>query len=267
MFFDDDTDGQLSSFAGGSQQLGGLLSDTSLGENKIILELVYATENERNAPTLMPYPQRLIDRMMTLVASKSAEADRLAVQEQEEVAEGSTSLLPFHTSDILRLEIQRAQFFLSELMRTRIEKIEKLAPTIAYEKMRERSQPWSSLTPPAQGSSESYLASSIHQNLSENEAFFAERLFEMQQNCLLQGGLRLVPEPLQKLVPNLPHGEGEEILPRPNLNKRVFVLALENLGEVQLDSDLTQEVNAGEIFIVPYRSFQHFIADGRARLV
>lgn len=267
MFFDDFNDDEL-----GTQQ-GGLLSSApdasglaAGGTGTAVMDLIYATENERNCPTILPYPTALMDRVTALVAHHLHQADEIE-QEEQRVAKESTevlSLLPFRPAGIMQADLQRVKFFLSELLRTRLAKIEKLCSTIAHEGT---SDDFSidgnvPLTPPSGGD-----GAGLRSALSANEIMLAEQLAALQKQCIYQGGLHLLPEPLQHLTPNPPHGEGPEILPSPNTSAYVFVLALVDLGVVSLDVDVEQEIRAGEIFLVPYKALAPFVVEGKARLV
>lgn len=239
-----------------SQRLSSPSSDAASRSSALLTyRLIYALENERHAPEILPYPAEAISGAISKIVECTAiarQAEENERRDAEDSADG-VSLLPFRPSDIIKLELQRIRFFLTDLLRTRLRKIKSLCTRITSEPT--LSQP----RPP-----EAVLYRPL---LSDNERIVADRLTEIFETSVQRSGLQFAPAALQKLTPNLPHGEGEEILPEPNLNTRVFVLALEDLGDVELAPDVVQHVSPGEIFLVPYRTFRSFIVDGRARLV
>lgn len=264
MFFDDDED------LGGTQQ-GGFLSSTpntgasSSGPSTVVMDLIYATENERNCPTILPYPTDVMHRAGAALVSHTQLADTLEAEEQREARDNvlGVSLLPFRPAGIMRADIQRLKFFVGELLRTRLAKIEQLCVTIANEGASDDTLDGAIAFTPPSGSDGAGLRSA----LSINELHLAEELAALQKHCLFQGGLHLIPEPLQHLTPHPPHGEGAEVLPQPNTSAYVFVLALVDLGVVTIAADVEQDIRAGEIFLMPYKVLAPFVVEGKARLV
>ncbi|CAD2218616.1 GINS complex subunit 4 [Angomonas deanei] len=224
----------------------------------VIGGLIQACECERFCPDILPYPSELIDRAATQIARSHSRADQLAEQERREAAdsESGSSLLPFKASNILKLEVQRCQFFLTELLRCRIRKIESLSCLIAYERVLEE-----------EGDGTAAVEHPQRHHLSDNEKVVADRLAEMAQQCVLRSGMQSAPVQLRSLVPNPPYGEGMEILPQPDVNVYIFGAALEDLGVVELDDGASQEIKAGEVFLMPYRTLRPFVVGGQVRLV
>ncbi|KAG8341056.1 putative DNA replication complex GINS protein SLD5 C terminus [Trypanosoma vivax] len=218
----------------------------------LMKSLIQATENERCSPDILPYPQAIIDSVVAQIAAQSEQISYLSSEEKQKAAESTTgvSLLPFKPSDLMALEVQRTQFFLCELLRCRLRKIESLALTIFYE-----GQPGSDAT------------THLRDMLSYNEIVAADRLAQLIGKSVLQSGMQSAPADLQHLVPHQPYAEGAEILPLPDLDRYVFCVVLDDLGVVQLGEDAEQTVRAGEVFIVPYRAFRPYILEGRVRLI
>nr|CCD13516.1 unnamed protein product [Trypanosoma congolense IL3000] len=218
----------------------------------LLKSLIQATENERCAPDILPYPEAVIDGVIAQMALQNEQIRLLSAEEKQKAATSSTgiSLLPFKPSDIMALEVQRAQFFLVELLRCRLRKIESLALTIHYESQSGANAP-----------------THLRDHLSHNEVIVADRLAELITRCVRQAGLQSVPPELQQLVPNPPYAEGVEVLPLPDVDRYVFCVVLDDLGVVRLGEDAEQTVHAGEVFIVPYHTFRPYILEGRVRLV
>ncbi|ESS70831.1 GINS complex subunit 4 [Trypanosoma cruzi] len=220
--------------------------------SELLKSLIQATENERCAPDILPYPEAIVDGVAAQIAVQNEQIRLLSAEEKQQTAEKDpgASLLPFKPSDIMALEVQRAQFFLSELLRCRLRKIEALALSLFYE-----------------GQLHSDAPTQLRGMLSHNEVIVADRLAELMTEYVLQAGLQSAPAELQCLIPNLPYAEGVEMLPVPEIDQYVFCVVLDDLGVVRLGEDAVQAVHAGEIFLVPYRAFRPYILDGRVRLV
>lgn len=228
------------------------------GNASSIVELLKeAAENERHCPDILPYPSRIVESAVAQLARTQIRVRHLAEEEKREAADPDRgrSLLPFKPSDIIALELQRAQFFLCELLRCRLRKVEMLATTIYYEGLQE-----------AEGA-ESGVLLPQRRHLSENEKVVADRLAELSQNLLLRVGLQAAPPELRRLTPNPPYAEGIEVLPVPDIDQYVFGVALEDLGVVDLGENAAQVINGGEIFLMPYRTFRPYVISGHVRLL
>lgn len=224
--------------------------------------LVEATENERNCPDILPYPGKIIDTVTALMAEQQARIARLVEEEKRRTEEnaGTPTLLPFKPSDIMNVELQRVQFFLCELLRCRLRKIDALCSAIYYEGLLEERRA-SSL-----GARDPVLTPQ-RANLSPKERIVADRLAVASQKAVLLSGLQSAPEELHKLIPNPPHAEGMEILPQPDLHTYIFGMALQDLGVVQLGEGAEQTIHAGEMFLIPYHTFRPYIIAGKVRLL
>ena len=238
-------------------------SDDGDGHANLIYQLIYAVENTHHSPTLLPYPQAVVDSITGLVVAQTKAVEDLVEverQEQEQALQlGEATFLPFHRSDILKFELQRVQFLLCELLRSRLHLIDKLCFLITDEVAGAAA---------ARGGPQARTTTAFSELLSSNELAIALRIAKMKHACMLSSGLRNAPEPLQHLVPNLPHGEGPEILPVVELGKHVCVYLLQDIaGPVELAPDVSETMSKGEIFLVPFASLSQFVADGRARLI
>lgn len=273
--------GTASSDGAGDSLLGAFESDeaSSLGGNAdVIYKLIHAVENTHFSPVLLPYPADVVDRATGLVVAQTALIDELVQQEQADNAEQQEqTLIPFKRSDMAKYEIQRVQFLLCELLRCRLQLIEKLCFAIAHEAASSvpdgeggavsGPKPYLSSSSAA-GASASPLRRPYAELLSPNERAIAARLAQLKHAAMLASGLRNVPEALQHLVPALPHGEGPEILPVVAVDRHVFVYLLQDMeGPIELAPDVSETMSRGEIFLVPFSSLGHFVADGRARLI
>ncbi|KAG5474172.1 hypothetical protein CUR178_04284 [Leishmania enriettii] len=241
--------------------------------------LMEATANERFSPEVLPYPASAID---TVVGFVHRAQERLEAMVAEEKREGAArSLLPFRPSDIMGLEMQRVQFFLCELLRCRLRKIEHLAMSIYYEGLvaaqSAEAQPGmeqtdGSVAPPSASAAAALPEVRVpqRQNLSPKEQWVADQLARSAHAALMESGLQSMPAPLQYLIPHPPEAEGLEILPEPDLGAYVFGVALEDLGVVNLGEggqDASRAINAGELFLTPYHNFRPYIISGQVRLV
>jgi GINS complex subunit 4 len=235
------------------------------GNAGVIYKLIHAVENTHFSPVLLPYPKEVVDRVTELIIAQTRAIEDLVQVERSENDNDpqQIQLIPFKRSDMAKFELQRVQFLLCELLRCRIRLIEKLCFLILHEENSSISggDPSSTaLSPP--------LARPYSELLSPNEKAIALRLAQLKHACMMSSGLRNLPEPLQQLVPALPHGEGQEILPVVESGKHVFVYMLQDIaGPIELAPDVTETMSQGEIFLVPFMSLGHLVADGRARLI
>lgn len=244
----------------------GATDDDSTSTSDVIRRLIHAVGNDHHAPDIIPYPTQLVDAVSECIVRQGRIAAELIEEEKAAAALQEFSYLPFKRSDIIKIEIQRIQFLLCELLRSRIRKIEKLAFAIVSAGESSDSTSGGNMSP---GAASSQRAGNPYTDiLSPNEMLIAHRLAGLRHACMLNSGLRHVPDPLQMLVPNLPHGEGQEILPVVDLGKHVFVFILQDIGHVvELAPGLNETLTKGEIFLVPYKALQSLVLDGKARLM
>lgn len=232
--------------------------------------LIEATENERHCPDILPYPAAVVDTIVAHLAQQRTRIAQLARQEKETAARTQPiSLLPFKPSDIMAVELQRIEFFLGELLRCRLKKIEAFCTLIHYEGQAEAYEQQQQQQQGTDKQGREFLPVQTPQraNLSANERVVADRLAMAKQRAVLQAGLQGAPEPLQHLEPHPPYGEGIEVLPEPDLDTYVFGVSLEDLGVVQVGEFAEQTIHAGEIFLMPYRTFRPYVLAGRVRLL
>lgn len=266
------------SFMGGIAMtpLGGAAGSSAAGA--AIQLLMEATANERLSPEILPYPASTVNTVTELLRVAQ---QRVGQRVEEEKRERTRSLLPFRPSDIMHLELQRIQFFLCELLRCRLRKIDQLCLSIWYEGLEaQQAEQRASLAVATAGENEEDAAAAPsplpevrvpqRRNLSPREVVVADRLALGVHRAALESGLQSAPAPLRHLVPHLPDAEGLEILPEPDLGAYVFGVALEDLGVVNLGEgmqDASRAINAGELFLTPYRNFRPFVMAGQVRLV
>ncbi|CAG9577967.1 conserved hypothetical protein [Leishmania major strain Friedlin] len=258
---------------------GGAAAKTQSASAAAIQLLIEATANERFSPEVLPYPATTISTVVHLIQRTQERVEAMVAEEKREGA--ARSLLPFRPSDIMGLEMQRIQFFLCELLRCRLRKIEHLATSIYYEGLRagQSSMPQSGLgqADETEAFSSASAAAALpevrvpqRQNLSLKEKWVADRLAKSAHAALMASGLQSMPAALQYLVPYPSEAEGLEILPEPDLGAYVFGVALEDLGVVNLGEggqDASRAINAGELFLTPYHNFRPYVMSGQVRLV
>lgn len=257
-----------------SFSLDGGLTSTQGGHNSsaaAIQLLMEATANERLSPEILPYPASTVDTVTRLLRTTQ---QRVAQRVEEEKKERTRSLLPFRPSDIMHLELQRIQFFLCELLRCRLRKIDQLCLSIWYEGQAQQRAAHSAGMENEEAAAGVAASPEVRvpqrQHLSPQELVVAERLAVNVHRAVLESGLQAAPPALQHLVPHLPDAEGLEVLPEPDLGAYVFGVALEDLGVVNLGEgvqDASRAINAGELFLTPYRNFRPFVMAGQVRLV
>ncbi|CCW67298.1 unnamed protein product [Phytomonas sp. Hart1] len=224
-----------------------------------VTSLVNATESERHCPDILRYPTALIDTAVGFIAHQQERVRQLLEAEKKASARelsDTVSLLPFKPSDIMSLELQRLQFFLCELLRCRLRKIEAMCMSIYYEGLLEENH-----------ATEVEVPSPQRGFLSHNERIVADRLAIASRKAALQVGLSGVPEALQHLLPHPPDGEGNEVLPEPDLNTYVFGIALVDLDMVRVGKNSEQSIQSNDLFLMPYSTFRPYVRAGQVRLV
>lgn len=266
---------------------GGLYGNQ--GSSNWVHELAQLTTTERQCPDILPYPETFIQRVMQRLNERQLEVAALVEREKESVSGGaSTGLLPFQPSDIMQLEMQRARFFLTEFLRCRLHKIERLCQSIYYEGMVERqlqrrresrARRGGGGPSASQEGGEEALAGEWDEvvldpppfpqraNLSPNEIVVADRLALLAKRAVSRAGLHLIPDTLQHLTPHLPEGEGMEVLPGPKLHTYVFGQATVELGVVPFGDGADQQIHEGDVFLVPYKTFRPYVMNGDVRLL
>jgi len=215
----------------------------------LVHALIFATESERWCPEILPYPHTLVQRAIEALMQHSAtiaQMKQAAAAHDSDDDPGSRTALPFKAWDILSYDAQRTEALLGDLLRMRMRKIEAMSAAIAYQ-------------------NKNGLGKYTHV-LSPNELAVALRLHDMRERYLENCGLSGVPSALRSLLPNPPVAEGPEILPHENVDAHVIVYILTDLGAVDLGGE-RNEMNKGEMYLVPYRSIRPYVVDGRARLL
>lgn len=207
-----------------------------LGGTDFPTALLQVLQNERFAPEILPYPSSTLDRAFKAINEQVAAA---AVAAKNSVP----TALPFGPADIHRMDAQRAQFLVSDLIRLRAKKIQKMCFAISH-----RSVDWIDI-------------------LSQNELRLAQRIADMTHESMMISALGQLPPSLQLLVPNPPQAEGDEILPRVEVNRYVVALFLEDAGVIDLGGGHSQETRLGDILLAPYVVLKPLLITGKARLI
>ena len=299
-------DGPASATTSVSMSMGG---GYGAGELSLLEALVIVTQNERLSPDVLKYPQDLIDGALASLAAQRRIVDVAIERHQERLRrklggfsadddddEGDYSLpgggteiqhlvtgaslqLPIQPHDILRLEMTRLEFLVSELLRVRLQKIHQLCHRIHY------------------------LSDAYTTLLSEKEAIMASKFCELYEDAVLQSAMGPVtmanaaqrgttPKAAarQYFTPSLsdgaglagaspsasaplslssqgPSSAGHNPLPVPDKRARVFVCALEDLGQVDVAPNVSTNVAEGETLLTPLDVFETALNQRKARLL
>ena len=229
--------------------------DATAAPVSLAKRLIGLCDNERHAPELLPYPgdevqhvmgaieqqQAVIDKLEAEDAAKAAE---LELEAEEDPSRTVASFLPFRGEHVYRLEVSRLTYLLSDLIRLRVRKIQKLATYIL-------AQP------------EAWQA----ERLSDNERVLCAKLAEITEKAVQRNGLAMLPEPFRRLVPNPQLGEGPDVLSQPNLDEFVFVAALETVAVTLPDMEDEKTLEPGEMWVCRYATIAEHVLSGKMRLV
>lgn len=256
-------------------------------------QLQQLTQTERQCPDILPYPEKFMRYATLRLAQRENEIKDLVEKEKMLTAsenEEMQRLLPFHPSDVMELELQRARFFITEFLRCRLRKIECFCVRLYYEGMIERKEKQredgfekevsTEMEGVVRNGGTSALSNvgeytqalenlpfSLRQHLSESEVTVADRLALAMERAIKHAGAHLLPEPLQRLIPQPPYGEGVEILPSPQHETYIFGKATTELGVVSFGEGADQEIHEGDLFLVPYYTFRPYVLSGAVRLL
>lgn len=216
------------------------------GGATIAWKLITLVENERHAPEILPYPDAIVSEALQGLAHQTEVIASLIQARKERDADSSASasasFLPFGPEDLLRVEVQRLQYLVTDLLRIRLKKIHRYASLIASD------------------------TSAYATTLTPNETAVALRIHTLVQQAVLDGGLRLVAPELQSILPS-PHAEGPECLPTPDLRRFVFATALQPM-QLQLPDVLQpQDMKPGDVWICRYEDLRPYLLAGQLRLL
>lgn len=256
-------------------------------------QLQQLTQTERQCPDILPYPEKFMQYATLRLAQREKEIKDLVEKEKALTASESEEmqrLLPFNPSDVMELEMQRTRFFITEFLRCRLRKIESFCVRLYYEGMLSRKEQhrkdgWEKEESTAveegvrnggtssQNNVDEYtqalniLPFSLRKHLSVSEVAVADRLALAMEKAVRHAGAHLLPEPLQRLIPQPPYGEGVEILPSPQHETYIFGKATTELGVVSFGEGADQEIHEGDLFLVPYYTFRPYVLSGAVRLL
>ena len=193
-----------------------------------ILQLESALRREKVSPEILMYEDELITKVVTRIEEKH---DALTSENAENIEQQYDRI-------IQQLDLDRVKYLLSNYLRTRLIKIQTLAIHIV-------------------------LTDQI-QMLSSKEYAFLEKYYVIKTNHFKKTFLLNIPEEFRRI-----EREENTISPDtgPDLDKHIFLKALEEIGRVDLMNGENIELKKDDIFLLPYSIIKPLLLNRRIDLI
>eukprot|EP00246_Nothoceros_aenigmaticus_P013449 TRINITY_DN4638_c0_g1_i2.p1 TRINITY_DN4638_c0_g1~~TRINITY_DN4638_c0_g1_i2.p1 ORF type:complete len:219 (-),score=37.28 TRINITY_DN4638_c0_g1_i2:99-731(-) len=189
--------------------------------------------NEKMAPEILPFQTLLVERIREQVA--------LVEQNIGELEEEGTQELIL---SIYRMDLNRTLFLLRSYLRTRLCKIDKhvLHVLSTPENLRK---------------------------LSDDEQQYAERYLDILEKHLRNSVLDKLPDGYTSLIKQVESAEGEDMIPKPDLNTFVFCKSKDIVGSLQLDDkgEQTVDMTPDDLHILRYSAVRTLVENDRVEFV
>ena len=193
-----------------------------------IQQLEDIVRREKASPEIQLYEEDLINKIVTRIEEKQESINSTNVENFDQQFDGL----------IHRLDLDRIKYLLSNYLRTRLLKIQSLAVNIV-------------------------LTDQIHM-LSSKEYSFLEKYYVIKTNHFKKSFLLKIPEEFRKI-----EHEENTISPDtgPNMDKRIFIKALEDVGRFDLTNGENIEIKKNDVYLLPYAIIKPLLVGKRAELI
>lgn len=167
------------------------------------------------------------------------------VDELKQRIEDQTTLLDSTSSErredsvfknIARQELDRLQYLIRSFLRARLAKVHKYA--LFYTR-----------------------ADTRRSRLSPAETEFAMNFCELQLNHFVASGLKLLDADHQKIDAKA------GMISKPNVDTHVFCRILEDIGEFEIEENVSIDLGEGDIWVLRYSAIEMLLLEGRAVLI
>ena len=206
--------------------------------NEDVILLRQAFMNEKVAPEILPFKERLVRDLKDQIENQQAVIDETPADADEAFA-----------SELYQMEIDRIKYLLASYLRTRIFKLQKNVLYIL-------------------GNEEQ------HSRLSLREFEFAKKYLNLIQGHLNERVLGELPDEYASLTSKYEGGEDNpaadtSMIPSPDLDAFVFCQVHRDVGTIVVDDDgnVQAQLNKGDLFASRYRCIQGLVEDGAVTLV
>lgn len=202
-----------------------------------IFELESALRREKVCPEILMYEEELISRLVSRL-DESQDKLNTAVESLDQLFE----------TQIYQLDLDRVKYLISNYLRTRLLKIQTFAIKIAE--------------------------NSDYQMLSNKELDFVMKYYVLKTNHLKKSFLLKIPELLRGIIPKKDEegkeSQEHEMTPNVievNLEKHVFVKALEEIGGFRLGNGEEIMIQRDDIVLLPYSSVRELLKAKKVDLI
>mmetsp|Transcript_27249 Transcript_27249/g.37913 ORF Transcript_27249/g.37913 Transcript_27249/m.37913 type:complete len:227 (-) Transcript_27249:78-758(-) len=190
--------------------------------------------NERLCMDLLHYDEGIVNAVLSELSSR---------EEAASTAKSPSTTLAFDPFDLIRTELTRCKYILSDYLRIRLEKIAEISHSLPLDEVRQR-------------------------KLSPQEKSWVTTYARMEHSAMLDGGLGMLPEELHSLTPGPPPADGEEILCEAPLHHYVFTRVLVDVGSWDLGGEANSyDLKKGDLYALKYGAVADLIKKGKAALV
>ena len=193
-----------------------------------ILQLESALRREKVSPEILMYEETLVGKILTGIEEKQEILDSTPTETIEQQFE----------YQIYQLDLDRIKYLLSNYLRTRLIKIQSLAITIAINEQAEM--------------------------LSTTEFDFLKKYYILKTNHFKRSFLLKIPEQFRK-IEHEEHSKSPDSL--PNMEKYVFIKALEEIGTYHLETGEDIDIHKDDIFLLPYISIKPLLLANKVDVV
>ena len=193
-----------------------------------IYQLESALRREKLSPEILMYEDSLVSRILGKLDEKQEFLNTSPAGSLDEQFE----------YQIYQLDLDRIKYLMSNYLRTRLLKIQSLAITIVLKDQTSM--------------------------LSNKEFEFLGKYYLLKTNHFKKSFLLKIPEEFRKIE----HEEHSKTpITMPNLDKHVFVKALEDIGGLRLKDNLDIEVRKDDIFLLPFSAVKMLLKDNKVDLI
>lgn len=199
--------------------------------------------NERAAPHILPYERQAVEELTEVINNQQKIIDGVMDFKPRNEEEGQKIADDKFACSLYQMEVNRLNYIVTSYHRTRLSKIQQYPMHI-------------------------YRDNDLKQRLSKSELSFLGNYIDLISGHLEQTVTNHLPPQFKSLTDEGSLGS-VSMIPRPNLNKYVFIKAKEDIGDVEIvdGPEGVQTINKDDIFAVIYEPVEHLLLDGKIELL
>jgi GINS complex subunit 4 len=193
-----------------------------------LFQLESAVRREKVSPEILVYEDQLISKILSDLDEKQEDLNSRPVESIDQHFE----------FQIYQLDLNRVKYLLSSYLRTRLFKIQNQAFYL--------------------------VLNDQHQMLSNKEYEFLAKYYLLKTNHFKKAFLLKIPEELRR-IDREEHSKSPDTM--PNLEKYIFVKALEEIGMYHVPNGEDIEIHKDDIYLLPYSSAKPLILTNRLDVI